>query len=109
MQLHGGIQDFAERYGLIEKYANRLKLCTEELVYELIGGKVGDIDLNVEITYGELTKSVSLICDCAGKQCNPFDNIGDDEAHLGLTILKNVSKNISYKYENERNVVEIEL
>ncbi|MEG1772756.1 MAG: amino acid ABC transporter ATP-binding protein [Clostridia bacterium] len=109
MQLHGGIRNFAERYGLESKYANRLQLCTEELVYELLNGCGAEVDLNVEITYGELTKSVTLSCDCAGESFNPFDTAGDEEIHLGLTILKNVSKNIECQYENGRNLVKIKL
>ncbi|MEG2622500.1 MAG: amino acid ABC transporter ATP-binding protein [Clostridia bacterium] len=109
MQLHGGIRLFAEKYGLESKYANLLQLCTEELVYELLNGCGAEIDLNVEITYGELTKSVTLRCDCAGAPFNPFDAVGDDAAHLGLTILKNVSKDIACRYEDGRNLVEIRL
>lgn len=109
MRLHGGIRLFAERYGLESKYANRLQLCTEELIYELLGGCGEKIDLNVEVTYGELTKSVTLCCDCAGEPCNPFEALGDEDAHLGLTILKNVSHGIDYRYLDGRNVVEITL
>jgi hypothetical protein len=64
MHLHGCIRLFAERYSLPAKYANRLQLCTEELIYELFRSCGEDIDLNVEITYGELTKSITLCCDC---------------------------------------------
>lgn len=110
MHLHGGIRLFAERYGLPAKYANRLQLCTEELIYELFHSCGESIDLNVEITYGELTKSVSLCCDSAGQPFNPFTAVNDDEeAHLGLTILKNVSKSIDYSYEGGRNIVKIEI
>ncbi len=110
MQFHGGIRDFAERYGLAVKYANRLQLCAEELIYELLGGCGAEIDLNVEITYGEQTKSITLRCDCAGDPFHPFDAAdNDDETHLGLTILKNVSKTIDYRYKDGRNLVEITL
>ena len=36
MQLQGNICSFASRYGLDAKKTNRLQLCTEELIYEML-------------------------------------------------------------------------
>lgn len=109
MQLQGGIQSFAERYGMAELYAYRLQLCTEELVYEMLYGCTQEIDLQLEITYGELEKTVELRCDCAGHPYNPFTIIDDEKVHLGLTILRQVARSIHYSHENGRNVVIIQL
>ncbi|MBP1764514.1 MAG: putative amino acid transporter ATP-binding protein [Firmicutes bacterium] len=116
MRLHGGIRMFAERYNLAEKYANRLQLCTEELIYEMLDGCDKDqaIDLNLEIEYAEGSKTVILRCDCAGAPFDPFmaehgDTEDGDMAHLGLKILKNVAQSINYCYEEGRNVIQIKL
>lgn len=108
MRLHGNIRIFAEKYGLEEKYAGVLQLCTEELIYEMLKGCGDPIDLDVEIVYGELTKSLTLSCSSLGAPFNPFEQMHkDDEAHLGLTILNHVSKEIRYTREKSRNKLEV--
>lgn len=109
MQLQGRIRNFTERYGMAKLYAFRLQLCTEELVYEMLYGCTQEIDLLIEITYGELEKTVVLRCDCAGPPHDPFAIIDDEQVHLGLTILRQVARSIHYSHEHGRNVVIIEL
>ena len=43
MEMQGGIQRFAERYGLDKKIAYRLQLCTEELVNDLLAVKTSPL------------------------------------------------------------------
>ena len=50
MQLQGNIRSFAHRYGLDDKKAYRLQLCTEELVYEMLGGEKPDAEVDRDAT-----------------------------------------------------------
>ena len=63
LALHGGIHNFAEKYGIDSKLSYRLQLCCEELVYEIIAGcydKFSPIDINISVSYSE-ADSTTLI------------------------------------------------
>ncbi len=112
MNIQGGIHTFCEKYGISDKYANRLQLCTEELIYEMLSGAVGkdnSVDMDVEISYSELNKAVLLDMNCRGKEYNPFTAQEDNNVHLGVTILKNISKDIQYAYQDGVNQISIKL
>lgn len=97
MQLQGGIQRFAEKYGIGDKFAYRLQLCAEELIYEMLSGAVAEgavVNLDVNISYSEADKSILLELICTGREYDPFLAPEDDEAHLGVTILRNVAREI---------------
>ena len=46
------------------------------------------------------------ITDCGGAAYNPFEQAEDG---LGVTILKNMSKRLEYRWENGRNIFDISL
>lgn len=109
MALQGGIQRFAERYGLSNRIAYRLQLCTEELLHELLsvrsGGKI-EIDISVE--FSEEDARTMLLCGDTGSRYNPFDKPSSDDS-LGVTIIKNTSRNYQHHYEDGRNLLTIEM
>jgi polar amino acid transport system ATP-binding protein len=112
MQLQGGIQRFAEKYGIGNKLAYRLQLCAEELIYEMLSGAVAEdaaVNLNVNISYSETDKSILLELTCAGREYDPFSVPEDDEAHLGVTILRNVAREISFAWNEGINQIIIKL
>ncbi len=112
MQLHGGIRLFAEKYGIDTKFANRLQLCTEELVYEMLEGAVPQtmaVDMELNISYSELDKSIFLQLNCVGNAYNLFDETTEEGAHLGVTILKNVAQEYTHCYQNGVNIIKIKL
>ena len=103
MQLQGGIWRFAQKYGISEKHTNRIQLCTEELIYEMLYGAVFEddvVDMDIHIRYSEVDKSIRLELICAGKEFNPFLLVEDNEVHLGVTILRNVAKEILHTYRD---------
>ena len=109
MQMNGGIQSFGEKYGLVPKRILRLQLCCEELIYELLDkcypGR-DEVDLNLLISYAELDDTTRIDIDCAGAPYNPFEQ---EEDSLNVTILKNTSKQLDYRYEDNRNRITIKL
>ena len=115
MEMHGGIRNFAEKYGLSQKLAYRLELCCEELIYEILLGCYENdkgIKINLEILYSEADLSTVINLTSAGKRFNPFEiaNDSDDETHLGIAILKRIAEDkISYDYSEGLNKIQIKL
>ena len=109
MQMHGGIQNFGEKYGLDQKHTYRLQLCCEELIYEMLDhcypGR-DKADLKLAVSYTESDRSTQIDLDCGGAAYNPFEQ---EEDGLGVTILKNMSKQLEYHYTDNRNQINITL
>ena len=109
MQMQGGIQCFGEKYGLSPVYIFRLRLCCEELVYELLANcwpNREDVDLNLSVSHAELDNTTQIDIDCGGAHYNPFEQENDN---LGVTILKKMSSKLDYHYTGNRNQISIKL
>lgn len=104
---------FAEKYGLKNKYTYRLQLCCEEIIYEMLNGAYsgGDkVSLVIDIIYSEASKNSEFKVVCAGGEYNPFAVADEDsEAELGVTILKNLTQEISHEYKNGVNFINFKL
>ena len=112
MEMQGGIQTFAEKYGLSARRTNRIQLCCEELIYEMFDNACADeIKIEIDVTYSEVDNSVEVEFTCAGKSYNPLEKDFDevDEEHLGATILKNLAKNYSHEYSGGVNRIKFTL
>lgn len=111
MQLQGNIRSFAGKYGLDEKKAHRLQLCTEELIYEMLdyGQSNSVVDMQIQISFDDRDKCTVIGLRCKGRKYNPFEIETEDEIHLGVTILKNTAKRLDYQFDGENNYLEIEL
>lgn len=111
MQLQGNIRSFASRYGLDEKRANRLQLCTEELIYEMLDyGKPDQApDIQIQISFDERDKCAVIEFCCRGSDYDPFEVEAEDEVHLGVTILKNTAKRLDHHFDGENIHFRIEL
>ena len=111
MALHGGIRNFAEKYGLNSRLAYRLELCSEELVNEIIAGSYAEnqpVKIDINISYSEADGSTSMIFTYDGKEFNPFSN-EDDDVHLGVSMLNKIAKNIGYTFTEGTNTINITL
>ena len=108
-KMQGGIQFFAEKYGLSLRKTNRLQLCCEELIYEMLDNACeGDaVQISLDVTYAEIDNSVVIKFSCAGKSYNPLDKNFDDfdEENLGAAILHNLSQNYSHEYTEGVNKI----
>lgn len=113
LAMHGGIHDFADKYGISSKLAYRLQLCSEELAYEILSGcydsdSSSNIDIRINISYSEADSATVMNFTSTGKRFNPFDaSLSDDDVHMGVNMLKRMAKNIEYRYEDGRNVIEV--
>ncbi len=109
MKMQGGIQEFSEKYGLSGNSANRLQICCEELVYEMLAHcypSGSEVEVDVGIDYAESDRNVGISITCGGKPYNPFEQ---DEDGLGVTILKKMGRDIAYSQENGRNRIHVTL
>ena len=88
MQLQGHIRSFAGRYGLDEKKAYRLQLCTEELIFEMLNKVQRDdaVDIQIQISFDERDKCTVIELCSKGARYDPFAEETEDEIHLGVTI-----------------------
>lgn len=109
IEMRGGIQSFADRYGLDNKIAYRLQLCTEEIVNDLLAVKTGGvIELDITVEYSEADKSTMLLCVDKGPFYNPFDKSAMED-DLGVTIIKHTACRFRHDYADGRNMVTIEI
>lgn len=114
MKMQGGIQMFAEKYGLTPRRTNRLQLCCEELIYEMIANACeGDaVKISLDVTYSEVDSGIEIKFTCAGKKYNPLNKNFDselNEENLGATILRNLAKNYSHEYSAGTNQINFRL
>ena len=109
MQLQGGIQNFGEKYGLDTKKIYRLQICCEELVYEMLAhcyAEGEDIEMQLEVAYAEADQTAEITLTCTGAEYDPF---AQEDAGLGVTILKKMAKYLDYTRKEDRNHIRINL
>ena len=58
----------------------------------------------VTISYSESDSSTVMNFTSAGKRFNPFDELTDDDVHMGVDILRKIAKNISYNFDGRNNI-----
>ena len=109
MALQGGIQTFGEKYGLGPREINRLQVCCEELIYEMLEHcyPQGDAaDMKLDVTYAEADRATKIDMVCGGAAYNPFEQ---EEAGLGVTILKKMAKKLDFQRDDGQNRIVIQL
>ncbi len=109
-KMQGGIQTFAEKYGLSTRRKNRLQLCCEELTYEMLENACadGDIKISLDVTYSEINNDIDIKFSCAGKNYNPLaKNLSDelDEENFSTKILQGLAKNFSHEFKDGVNKI----
>ena len=112
LAMHGGIHDFADKYGIDSGLSYRLQLCSEELVYEILSGSYSNhdssIDIKINISYSESDSTTIMNFTSTGTKFNPFDESlsNDDDIHMGVEMLRKIAKSIDYKYDG-MNIIEV--
>lgn len=105
--IHDGIEIFAQKYGLSAEKSYRIRLCSEELIMEMIENCFAPnekISVDISVEYSELEHTVQLQCSSGGRKYNPFDTSGT-ETHLGVLILNKTAEKTEYSYDNGQNVI----
>ena len=63
-----------------------------------------DADLELSVSHAESDGRTQIRITCGGAAYNPFDQ--DDDV-LGMTILKNMARQLDYSYTDNRNQINI--
>ena len=113
-KMQGGIQTFAEKYGLTSRRTNRLQLCCEELIYVMLENSCtgNDVKITLDVTYAEIDNTVEIKFTCAGKYYDPLgESLSDDVDidNLGAMILHNLAQNYSHAYSGGVNEITFSL
>ena len=109
MRLHGDIQTFGEKYGIDSKRTYRLRLCCEELIFEMLEHGVpegGPVNMKLNISYAEADRASEIDLFWAGKAYNPFEQSDDG---LGVTILKTMARQIRFQPGDDLHRISIVL
>ncbi len=109
MAMQGGIQTFGEKYGLDIRRINRLQVCCEELVYELLDHcypDAGAVDMKLDVSYAVADQTTRIALTCGGAAYDPFEQVEDG---LGVTILRKMAKRIDCRREGGVNRITITL
>ena len=107
--MQGKILSFAERYGLSWKFALRLQLCCEEIIFATLDGcySAGEkISVTIDIVYVEAGKILDLTLTSGGRAYNPFD---EDDENLSVKILRGYGKNFRYVRVDGLNKISMEV
>ena len=76
-------------------------------MYELLSGcyaSDSNIEIGINISYSESDSSTVMNFTSAGKRFNPFDELSDDDIHMGVDMLRKIAKNISYNFDGKNNI-----
>ena len=109
MQLQGGIQIFGEKYGLNVRKIHRLQICCEELIYEMLAHCYPadvQVEMHLDISYVEADQTTEITLTSGGREYNPFEQEDDG---LGVTILKQMAKQIACQRDGSRSIIMITL
>lgn len=105
-------------FGASNKVAYQLSLITEEIFVNVAHYAYGDEKgiCSVDVNFDTDKKYLELVFMDSGKPFNPIEKEDPDITlsadqrkigGLGIFIVKQISDNISYKYENDKNILQI--
>ena len=112
----GFIEEILERQGCSTKTKLQVKLAAEEIFVNISSYAYGDSDGSVEITC-ELKQDPLRVEISFADEGVPFDPLSRDdpdlsmeatldrEGGLGIFLVKNTMDDVSYRYENGRNIL----
>ena len=103
--LNAEVEFFSEKQFLTKQLRDNLLLIIEELLI-IYRPLLNDLSIQMTIAYSEKNEILKLNCESGGHQFNPLENdqLPDE---IGLNLIKNFSANISYVWENNKNVLNI--
>jgi polar amino acid transport system ATP-binding protein len=99
--MNAEIEAFCEKQILPKKTRYNLLLLVEELL-QIYAPYLRTVVLDMTIAYSEKNERLELICESTGEKVNPIDSqsLTDD---LGLTIIRNLTESIDYRWLNGKN------
>lgn len=102
--LQAEMQAFCEKHALTKQITERVVLIAEEL----LGLQKDFSDIQVSLAYSEKDGGVELECRGAGAPSNPLE-AGREEDELGLRLIRGLCSHVAYRYQDERNVLLLQI
>lgn len=100
--MNAEIETFCNKHFLPRRVCDNVLLLVEEVL--LLQTDFSDIELR--LAYSEKTGQVEFLCVAAGAPVNPLEaSVHDDD--IGLKLIQSRSAGIQYKYENDKNILSI--
>ena len=108
MKIRGGIQTFAEKYGIDNAVSRKLQLCAEELICLIFESpyRSNIVDIDLDIGFSEKERFATLLLKDKAPEFNPFE-APDAADHLGIMILNKSASDIEYSYVEGTNIVKM--
>jgi len=102
--LQSEMEAFCDKHLFTKEIKRAILLITEEILG--VQQEFSDIDLS--LSYSEKDGGIELVCENTGKPFNPFAE-GVLEDDLGVTLIKSRCNNVSYQYENGKNILTLDV
>lgn len=102
--MNAEIETFAHKNFFSEKKISALQLVLEELLVHLIlpGQEPGSINVDVDISHGELDEKTEFIVKFSGPSYNPLKTGGQD---MSLQLINKYARQLSYEKAVEGNLI----
>lgn len=102
--LQAEMEAFCDKHLFTKEVKRSILLIAEEI----LGVQQDFTDIDLNLSYSEKHGGVELVCENAGNSFNPFEE-GALEDDLGITLIKSRCENITYKYEDGKNIQTLEV
>ncbi len=109
MAMQGGILSFVAKYGIEAGRVYPLQVCCEEMVMDFLNHcfPEGDAaDVRLEVSYAEADRAVVIGISSGGKPYNPLE---ESDNALAVAIIRRTAQRTDYRYEQNRNYLDIVL
>jgi polar amino acid transport system ATP-binding protein len=98
--MHAEIEHFCEKHVLSKNMIFNVLLVVEELL-EIYKSLSKILEVNLTLSYSEKRDNMEIIFESSGEEGNMLNKINQDV--IGLIIIKNITENIEYCRENDKN------
>jgi polar amino acid transport system ATP-binding protein len=102
--MNAEIEAFCEKHLLSRKVCGSVLLLAEETL-----GLMRDFsDLTLSLAYSEKDGRLEFVLESVGEPANPLDE-GRQDDDLGIILIESRCEGIQYKYENGKNILQLEV
>jgi len=107
--MNAGIEVFCQKYNIGTKYVYHIQLFLEELIMEIFKRcyRNSQPDIEFTIEFAEENSDLSIVLTYKAVNFNPFEYEVEDIDKLGMVLVNGIVKKSEHKYENCRNIINI--
>lgn len=111
VSMNAQIEMFCQKYQVDARKIYHIQLVLEELLLVIFGEYYADVSpqISLSIEFAEEGEEISISLHYASQHFNPFQLEIKDEDHLGITIVKNLAKEIIHNADKGLNTLTIKI